>query len=181
MLDGIEVDPQVVAVVAVAAAGLAVLLLLIVVIQGVRLRRLRRAFERAMPDGQDLLTTLGSQGEELGTLRRDVAGALAETRDVADRLRASISKVGVVRYDAFDDMGGALSFSAALLDQQGDGVVVSAINGRTETRCYAKSISGGTSDHSLSTEEAAAVDTAMSGRRTDVAPTRAPRRRRRVS
>jgi hypothetical protein len=183
MLDGLalEVDPQVVAAVALAAAGLAVVLLLVVVLQGLRLRRLRHAFERALPDGQDVLTTLGSQGQRLDALGDDVAGALAETREVAERLRASISKVGVVRYDAFDDMGGALSFSAALLDQSGDGVVVSAINGRTETRCYAKSISGGTSDHSLSTEETAAVEAAMTGRRTDVAPARVPRRRRRVS
>jgi hypothetical protein len=181
MLDAIEVDPQLVAVVAAAAAVLALLLLLVVIVQGVRLRRLRRTFERALPDGQDLLTTLGSQGEDLEALRVDVAGAVAEARDVGERLRNSISKVGVVRYDAFDDMGGALSFSAALLDQQGDGVVISAINGRTETRCYAKSISGGSSDHSLSTEESAAVDAAMTGRRAAVAPDRGPRRRRRVS
>ena len=180
MLDGIEVDPQLVAVLAVAAAGLAVLLAGIVAVLGLRLRRLRRSFERALPDGQDVVTALGEQGDRIAVLDGDVRAAVAETRDVAERLRATISRVGVVRYDAFDDMGGALSFSAALLDERGDGVVVSAINGRTETRCYAKSIRGGHSEHNLSTEEVAAVETAMTGRRDELAPTR-PRRRRRAS
>ena len=181
MLDAIEVDPQLVAMVAAGAAVLSLLLLVVLVLQGIRLRRLRRAFERALPDGQDLLTTLGAQGEQLSALRADVQGAVSEAREVGDRLRHSISKVGVVRYDAFDDMGGALSFSAALLDHDGDGVVISAINGRTETRCYAKSIGGGMSEHSLSSEESAAVEAAMSGRRAEVAQARSPRRRRRVS
>jgi hypothetical protein len=181
MLDAIELDLQLVALVAAGAAALALVLLVVVVIQALRLRRLRRAFQRALPGDEDLLTTLGTQGTRIDALHAEVTEAVAEARDVGERLRNSISKVGVVRYDAFDDMGGALSFSAALLDQQGDGMVISAINGRSETRCYAKSISGGASDHSLSTEETAAVEAAMSGRRAQLTPERASRRRRRVS
>jgi hypothetical protein len=181
MPDVLEVDPQLVAVVAAGAATLAVLLLVVVILQGVRLRRLGRAFERALPDDQDLLTTLGTQGTRIEALHAEVQEAVTEAREVGDRLRNSISKVGVVRYDAFDDMGGALSFSAALLDQQGDGMVISAINGRSETRCYAKSVAGAVGDHSLSTEEVAAVEAAMSGRRAEVGPARSSRRRRRVS
>ena len=48
--------------------------------------------------------------------------------------------VAVVRYDAFADMGGRLSFSAALYDDSGDGFVLSSINGRSETRTYAKAL-----------------------------------------
>ncbi len=65
--------------------------------------------------------------------------------------------VAVVRYDAFGDMGGMLSFSAALCDDNGDGLVISSINGRSETRTYAKSLVGGQSDHSLSPEEKQAI------------------------
>ena len=60
--------------------------------------------------------------------------------------------VAVIRYDAFKDMGGRMSFSAALLDDQGDGVVITAINGRSETRAYAKGIKNGQSDNPLSPE-----------------------------
>ena len=55
----------------------------------------------------------------------------------------ALRHVAVVRYDAFGDMGGRLSFSAALLDDQGDGLVLSSINGRSETRTYAKALVGG--------------------------------------
>ncbi len=63
----------------------------------------------------------------------------------------------MVRYDAFDDMGGRLSFSAALLDDAGDGLVLTSINARSETRTYAKGVKGGASDHSLSPEEQQAI------------------------
>jgi hypothetical protein len=63
----------------------------------------------------------------------------------------------VVRYDAFRDMGGRMSFSAALLDDAGDGLVISAIHGRAETRSYAKGVKGGTSDQQLSPEERQAI------------------------
>ena len=74
-----------------------------------------------------------------------------------------MSQVATVRYDAFDDMGGRLSFSAALLDDHGDGVVVTSINGRTETRTYAKPIKRLQSEHNLSNEERAAIDMAAGG------------------
>jgi len=86
-------------------------------------------------------------------LRGDV-GRLAESLaraqgDLADALR----HVAVVRYDAFQDMGGRLSFSAALLDDAGDGLVLTSINGRSETRTYAKGVKGGASEATLSPEE----------------------------
>jgi hypothetical protein len=66
-----------------------------------------------------------------------------------------------VRYDAFEDMGGQMSFSAALLDDFGNGVVVTAINGRTEARTYAKVVENGGSGHNLSPEEQEAISGAM--------------------
>ncbi|MDP9022079.1 MAG: DUF4446 family protein [Actinomycetota bacterium] len=98
------------------------------------------------------------------------------TEHLRNLLRAAVSRVGVVRYDAFDDMGGALSFSAALLDESGDGVVLSSINGRTEARTYAKPVIGGTSSYNLSPEEEAAIDAALTGERQAVV--NPPRRRR---
>ncbi len=63
----------------------------------------------------------------------------------------------MVRYDAFGDLAGALSFSAALLDDAGNGLVLSSINGRSETRTYAKGVTAGTSDVPLSPEEHEAI------------------------
>jgi hypothetical protein len=90
------------------------------------------------------------------------AGVGGYAEELRGLLRSSISRVGTIRYDAFSDMGGRLSFSTALLDEHGDGVVVTSINGRTETRTYAKPLVGGQSPHNLSEEEEAAVRDAMS-------------------
>ena len=66
----------------------------------------------------------------------------------------------MVRYDAFGDMGGRLSFSAALYDDDGDGLVISSINGRSETRTYAKPLIDLRSEHRLSPEEEQAISAA---------------------
>lgn len=124
-----------------------------------RLTRLRRSLTLLQGSGgsPDFVTAVGRQVAEVERLRAEVAGAraqLAETRaDLADAIR----HVAVVRYDAFGDQGGRLSFSAALLDDQGDGLVLTSINGRSETRSYAKGIKAGTSDLQLSPEEVQAV------------------------
>ena len=69
--------------------------------------------------------------------------------------------VAVVRYDAFGDLAGALSFSAALLDDDGTGLVLSSINGRSETRTYAKGVRDGVGEATLSPEELEAVEQAL--------------------
>ena len=74
---------------------------------------------------------------------------------------AAICNVAVVRYDAFPDVGGQMSFSAALLDEIGDGLVLTVINGRNESRTYAKDIRDGTSVHRLSDDEVGAIDQAL--------------------
>jgi len=85
----------------------------------------------------------------------------ANQRKLAELAQASVRHVGVVRFDAFEDMGGRLSFSAALLDGNGDGVVITSINGRQDTRCYAKQVENWTSIHNLSDEERQAIREAL--------------------
>ncbi len=88
--------------------------------------------------------------EDVHGLRQEVAALRAEG---ADALR----HLAVVRYDAFGDMGGHLSWSLALLDQAGHGVVLTSIAGRSDSRSYAKSVSAWTSDQQLSPEEEEAI------------------------
>lgn len=87
-----------------------------------------------------------------------------EDRRLVELMRGNLQHVGLVRYDAFEDMGGHLSFSAALLNGRGDGVVITSINGRADTRCYAKTVKGAQSEHNLSGEEEQAIREALSGR-----------------
>jgi hypothetical protein len=76
----------------------------------------------------------------------------------------AIQRVGMIRYDAFSDMGGELSFALALLNDHGDGIVISTITGRADNRTYAKHVRGGRPAIQPSAEETAAIKQAMSGR-----------------
>ena len=106
-------------------------------------------------------------------LRRRVA-ALEQHRPAGDAdlaalradLRQALRHVAVVRYDAFGDMGGRLSFSAAVIDDHGDGLVFSSIHARGESRTYAKGVVGGTSDATLTPEEQQALAAARTGKET---------------
>jgi hypothetical protein len=89
--------------------------------------------------------------EDVQGLRQEVAALQAEN---ADALR----HLSVVRYDAFGDVGGHLSWSLALLDDAGHGVVLTSIHGRSEARTYAKSISGWSCEQQLSPEEEEAIE-----------------------
>lgn len=83
---------------------------------------------------------------------------LGEKLKVTDeRLAQSIQKVGLVRFDAFPDVGGEQSFALALLDREMNGVVLSSLYSRSESRVYAKEVSGGQSQHALSDEEREAL------------------------
>ena len=93
----------------------------------------------------------------LDGLRNEVAALRLELSD-------ALRHLAVVRYDAFGDMGGHLSWSLALLDDVGDGVVLTSIHGRSDSRTYAKNIRRWTCDQQLSPEEAEAIDFARADR-----------------
>jgi len=95
-------------------------------------------------------TNASALPEDVQGLRQEVA---ALKLDSADALR----HLAMVRYDAFGDMGGKLSWSMALLDDRANGVVVTSIHGRSDGRTYAKSISDGQCDQPLSPEESDAI------------------------
>ncbi|HBO54182.1 DUF4446 family protein [Janibacter terrae] len=121
--------------------GLALALLCVVVL----LAGVRRLTERVV-----MLEQRAPVGEgDLVALRHELAQALRH--------------VAVVRYDAFGDMGGRLSFSAAVVDDTGDGFVLSSIHGRGESRTYAKGVVGGDADATLTPEERQALAAARTG------------------
>ena len=93
-------------------------------------------------------------------LPTDLAGLRDEVARLRDDAAASLRRPSVVRYDAFGDMGGRLSWSLALLDAAGDGIVLTSIHGRSDARTYAKSVTGWLADQPLSPEEDEAVQLA---------------------
>jgi hypothetical protein len=113
-----------------------------------------------------LARRLSRQQARLDRVERSAPLDESDAARVRAEVAASLSRVAVVRYDAFGDMGGRLSFSAALLDANGDGLVLTSIHGRSESRTYAKGVAAGESpDESttLTPEERQAVAAARKG------------------
>ncbi|WP_228551616.1 DUF4446 family protein [Mumia zhuanghuii] len=99
----------------------------------------------------------GGSGRTVDQLPRDTAALRREVAAWADAQTHTFRHLAVVRYDAFGDTGGALSWTLALADDTGSGVVITSIHGRNETRTYAKSVSGWSSEQTLTPEEERAL------------------------
>lgn len=84
----------------------------------------------------------------------------ANILNVERQLNMCVQNIGMVRYNAFDDVGSELSFAIAMLDNQDNGFVINSIYGRTSSNVYAKTIENGTSKVTLSDEEIKAVNKA---------------------
>jgi hypothetical protein len=110
-----------------------------------------------------LRRTGGSRGNGAEALPTDVHGLRQEVAALRSEATDALRHLAVVRYDAFGDMGGHLSWSLALLDDGGHGVVLTSIHGRSEARTYAKNVSGWASEQQLSPEEEEAISHARPG------------------
>ncbi len=110
---------------------------------------------------------------------RNARRAVEDCLDVLARRTAAegavdakaIRDVAVYRYDALEEMTGRLSFSVAMINGLGDGIVLTSINGRTETRTYVRPVRAGKSSQQLSPEEEQAVRAARLGLGPDIEPT----------
>jgi hypothetical protein len=139
---------------ALIAIGLSVLAIVFTMVGGGG----RRADERTSMPADEAVGVLLARIERLEKAAR-VLNATDKRQQL--QIEAGVRRVGLLRYDAFEDVGGRLSFSCALLDEHGNGVVLTSINGRQETRVYAKPVTAGTSSYNLSSEEGEAIRQAM--------------------
>lgn len=128
----------------VLSALLLVVSVVALVVALVALRRTRPGRSRRTPHRVEDLPT-------------DVEGLRSEVQALRVEAAQAMRHLAVVRYDAFGDMGGHLSWSLALLDDAGHGVVLSSIAGRSEARTYAKNVADWTSEQQLSPEEEEAI------------------------
>jgi len=112
-------------------------------------------------DGTSLVEKVASQAMKIEDIYRILEEHAAQKDYLADVLAGSLQRVAVVRYDAFEDMGGKLSYSVAMLDENGDGVIFTSIYGRNENRTYAKAVKAGKASHVLSREEEEALRRAL--------------------
>ena len=123
----------------------------------------RRRLRRVMPEGgaSTLDQVLERQLERVETLAQRLDALNKLHRELEELTHRTIQKVGVVRYNPFADTGGDQSFAIALLDSLGNGVVISSLHSRTDTRVFAKPVQAGRSRYPLSDEEQDAIKKAL--------------------
>jgi hypothetical protein len=146
--------------------ALAGLLLVYCICLSRRLKKLvRKRSARLVGDNvEDIVSAISDQFSALTDLQGQVEDLRSRVADQAEVLAGCIRRVGVVRFNAYDDVGGEQSFSLVLLDDKKNGLAVSSLYGRQDSRLYAKRITNGEAERPLSEEERGALDMALSGR-----------------
>jgi hypothetical protein len=141
-------------------------LILMVMVQSFQVSRLSQRINQITGgvEGGDLEEILSHHLETVHQVARDLDELTARMAIVESASRHHFAKQGMVRFNPFPDTGGNQSFALALLDESDDGFIVSSLHSRTGTRIYAKAVTGGKADTSLSAEEQDAIDEARSRR-----------------
>lgn len=144
-------------------AGVMLLLLILLIVNMAKTKRLRKKYEAFMvgSDAKSLEETLVKRIQQIEELIVSESENRDNIQKIFETLKFTFQKVGMVKYDAFDEMGGKLSFSLALLDQKNDGFIINAMHSREGCYTYIKEIVDGNSIIVLAEEEKNALDIAM--------------------
>ena len=101
----------------------------------------------------------------LRDLKVNVEKIFREIENIKEENKFSVQKVGIIRFNPFQEVGGDQSFSIALLDGNDDGVVITSHYTRSESRIYGKPVKAGKSEYILSEEEKRAIEKARSNKK----------------
>ena len=143
--------------------ALILILIIMVIVQAVKLSKLSKKYKKFM------------SGKNPKSLEKDIIGLYEDNRFIKasteknkrdirflyKKLASTFQKVGIVKYDAFNQMGGQLSFSLALLDENNSGFILNCVHSTEGCYSYTKEIRNGLCDISLGEEEREALDIAM--------------------
>ena len=144
-----------------------ILLQLVVVVIMIRyvlaLKKLKRQYHDLLKysPGQNLDDLLLHLGTRVSANEEALASLDKNLNYWIEQGKCHMQKWALLRYKAFANSGGDQSFSFALLDAEGDGIVLSSICGRDESRIYAKTIKKGKSSYALSSEEVEVIRQAL--------------------
>jgi hypothetical protein len=147
-----------------AVLGILVAMLLAVVfVLGTRITELRRRLEQLTrgSDGRSLEAVLDAHLDKVFAVSREVDDLAGRTAVLEADAGSAFRRIGLVRFNPFEDTGSNQSFALALLDASGNGFVVSSLHARAGTRVYAKVVTGGRAETQLSQEEAEALSAAL--------------------
>jgi hypothetical protein len=151
---GQSIAPIAIGIVIVLAIAVGVLIFLVVTLQ----KKLR--IFMSGKDGANLEATLSDLTDKVAGVEQTLQAHKEGLEYIDARVKRSIRGYSLVRYNAYDDAGGEQSFASGLLDEHGDGYVLSVITNRNHVGVYAKKVSGGKPDTSLTSEEEDALNEA---------------------
>ncbi|AFM43541.1 hypothetical protein Desaci_4713 [Desulfosporosinus acidiphilus SJ4] len=149
--------------------GVLAILLVVAYIVIILLFRRMKKFEAAYVSlktflsGNDLEGLLQEYHQKLNEQKVQLEQCSKRLDPIEFKLKASVDRVQMVRYKAFENVGSDLSFALAFLNQDGDGIVLNSIHSREDSRVYAKPVTGGQSTYLLSNEEKEVISNAMVG------------------
>lgn len=130
-----------------------------------KMRKLRKAYERFMTgkDMESMEEIMWKQFDRIEILEEADKEKRRELNGLSETVQNAFQKIGLVKYDAFREMSGKLSYALALLDQNDNGVIVTSMYSRDGCFSYAKGIVMGESSINLSEEEEEALKKAING------------------
>lgn len=139
------------------------LLLVLTIVNMSTIKKLKRKYEKFMTgkDVKSLENEIIGLFEDNKFIKASVEKNKKEIRTLYRNMESTLQKVGIIKYDAFNQMGGKLSFSLALLDENNNGFILNSVHGAEGCYSYTKQIKNGECDITLGNEEQQALDMAM--------------------
>lgn len=144
-------------------AGFCIILFILVIVNMVQTNKMKKKYKKFMSgkNAKSLEETLVKRLDQIDSLVEANAANEKNIKKVVNNMKFTFQKVGLVKYDAFNEMGGKLSFSLALLNASNDGFVLNAVHSREGCYTYIKEIIDGNSIIVLAQEEQEALNMAM--------------------
>lgn len=140
-----------------------VVMLAFLIINSVKIKKMKLTYTSFMSgkDGKSLEEVILKRFKEVDDLKKEDAAKKVQLDDINESLRYAFSKMGMVKYDAFNEMGGKLSFALVLLDNRNNGFLINAMHSREGCYTYVKEIINGESYINLGEEEKKALNQAI--------------------
>ena len=147
----------------VGIAGVLLIFMIILIVLIAKYNKLKKRYDRFMKgkNAASLEENVHGVFEDMKLLKTYVDKNKKDIRILYKNMERTFQKLGIVKYDAFNHMGGQLSFSLALLDENNDGFIINSVHSSEGCYSYTKEIKGGTSGISLGKEEQQALNIAM--------------------
>ena len=137
--------------------------LVVVIIKFNKISRKYTEFMKKLGNGKDIEEDLENYMYRVERVEKQNAEIINYIKNIDNDLNRCIQKIGIVRYNAFQDTGSDLSFALALLDEKNNGVVLNGIYSREMSNIYAKPVENGKSKYTISEEEGLAIEKAING------------------